>query len=237
MIRRRAKARWGRPDAAVRLEPGADGLDPDGAETDRWLMGLARDGSLDAFNQLVERHTTIIFNVCMRLLRDGAAAEDAAQDTFIKAWSAIEGWQGGLARPWLIRIATNRCYDLLRGQSRRPAISLDAEPFEIEPLWTSQAAAAEDPERFAARADLSAHLERALSMLPDDQRLAIILADVHGLAYEEVAEVTGVAIGTIKSRISRGRGRLRDILRDTPGSAELFGQICRPLDEDDSAPR
>lgn len=232
MIRRRAKAHWGRPEAAepvtasVPANPAPDG------NTDHWLMTSARDGNVGAFNELVDIHTPIIFNVCLRLLRDSAAAEDATQDTFVRAWRAIEGWQGGQVRPWLIRIATNRCYDMLRSQSRRPATSLDAEPFEIEPHWTSQSDTPEDPEHFAARVDLSAHLERALASLPDDQRLAIILADVHGLDYGEVAQVVGVAVGTVKSRISRGRGRLRDILRDAPGSAELFGTICRPLDED-----
>lgn len=237
MIRRRARARWGTQEASEPVETGAARGDAAGDETDRWLLTSARNGNVEAFNQLVERHTPVIFNVCMRLLRDGAAAEDASQDTFVRAWGAIEGWQGGLVRPWLIRIATNRCYDMLRSQSRRPASSVDAELFETEPHWSSQSGPPEDPEQFAARADLSTHLERALASLPEDQRLAIILADVHGLGYEEVAEVAGVAVGTVKSRISRGRGRLRDLLRDTPGSAELFGSICRPLEEDDSARR
>lgn len=239
MIRRRARERWGRPEPAVAepdlvAAPGAAESDPD---ADQRLMGSARLGDVGAFNKLVDRHTPVIFNVCMRLLRDGAAAEDATQDTFLRAWGAIEGWQGGLVRPWLIRIATNRCYDLLRSQARRPAGSLDAETFEIEPLWSSQAEAPEDPEYFAARVDLSTRLERALASLPDDQRLAIILADVQGLSYEEVAQVAGVATGTVKSRISRGRGKLRDILRDTPGGAELFGSLCRPHQEEDPASR
>ena len=234
MIRRRAKAHWGRPEAVAPLATREPADERTGSGTDHWLMTSARQGNVGAFNELVDLHTSVIFNVCYRLLRDGAAAEDATQDTFIRAWAAIEGWQGGQVRPWLIKIATNRCFDMLRSQSRRPASSLEAEPFEIEPRWSSQGAAPEDPEHFATRAELSAHLERALASLPDDQRLAIILADVHGLAYEEVARVVGVAVGTIKSRISRGRGRLRDVLRDSPGSAELFAGICRPLDGDGS---
>jgi RNA polymerase sigma-70 factor (ECF subfamily) len=200
-------------------------------------MTLARNGNVSAFNELVELHSPIIFNVCVRLLRDAASAEDATQDTFIRAWSALKTWHGGNVRPWLIRIATNRCYDMLRSQARRPASSLDADPYEIEPRWSTHVDGPEDPEQFSIRADLSAYLERALALLPDDQRLAIILVDVHGLSYEEVAEVAGVAVGTVKSRISRARGRLRDQLRDGPDSAELFGEICRPRGEDDASRR
>jgi RNA polymerase sigma-70 factor (ECF subfamily) len=130
-------------------------------------------------------------------------------------------------RPWLLRIATNRCYDLLRARGRRPADSLDAELYEIEPEWTSQVGAAEHPDVFAARAELSMHLERALAALPEDQRLAVILADVQGYGYEEVATITGVALGTVKSRISRARARLRQALRDDPTTGELFERFGR----------
>jgi RNA polymerase sigma-70 factor (ECF subfamily) len=233
MIRRRARERWRHEGAeSAPVSTPGDGPSVAPADDDIRLMRAAREGDVAAFNRLVDCHTMVIFNVCLRLLRDGSTAEDATQDTFIRAWRAIETWHGGLVRPWLIRIATNRCYDILRSQARRPAGSLDAEPYETEPEWSSQSWRAEDPERFAVRSDLSAYLERALAALPEDQRLAIILSDIHGLGYEEVAESTGVAVGTVKSRISRGRGRLRDALRDDSQSAELFEHFCRLLDEE-----
>lgn len=194
---------------------------------DEALIRAAQEGDLSAFNTLVTRHQRAVFSVCLRLLRDVPLAEDATQDTFVRAWQAIDSFRGGLVRPWLLRIATNRAYDLLRARARRPADSLDAELYEVEPDWTSQAPPAEHPELFAARAELSGALEAALDRLPEDQRLAIILADVQGYGYEEIASTTGVAVGTVKSRISRGRARLRTILNEDEQSRELFARFVR----------
>jgi RNA polymerase sigma-70 factor (ECF subfamily) len=163
-------------------------------------------------------------------MQDSAAAEDATQDAFIKAWSAIGSFRGGLVRPWLLKIATNRCYDLLRAQSRRPASSLDASVVETEPQWTSQAPT-EHPERYAARVELSGHLERALAALPDDQRLIIILSDIQGYEYDAIAEIADIPLGTVKSRLSRARARLREDLRANPAAREHFGRFARLSDD------
>lgn len=210
--------------------PPADDWD---ARQDERLIFAARDGDLASFNALVTRHERSVYAVCHRLLRDAGLAEDAAQDAFLKAWGSLDSFKGGAVRPWLLKIAHNRCLDLLRASGRRPADSLDAEPVETEPTWTSQAPGAEHPEAFADRSELSGHLERALGMLPDDQRAVIVLSDVHGYAYEEIATITGVAVGTVKSRISRGRARLREILRADPAGRELFERAVR-LSEDRS---
>lgn len=198
---------------------------------DERLIRMAQTGDLAAFNELVTRHQRAVFNVCLRLLRDAGQAEDAAQDTFIRAWSALERFRGGLVRPWLLRIATNRAYDMLRARARRPASSLDAELFESEPEWTPQSIH-EHPEAHAARTELSIHLERALALLPDDQRTAIVLSDVQGYGYEEIAQITGVAVGTVKSRISRGRSRLREALQENSEQQELFERFVRLTYED-----
>ena len=205
---------------------------PDQQGEDERLMEAAQRGDLDAFNRLVQRHERAVFNVCLRLLRDPGLAEDAGQDTFLKAWNAIESFRGGLVRPWLLRIATNRSYDMLRAKARRPAQSLDAELYESEPEWTTQTPATEHPESFAARSELSVQLEKALASLPADQRLAIILADIQGYGYEEIAQIAGVAIGTVKSRISRGRSRLRDELQANKESRELFERFARHTTSD-----
>jgi RNA polymerase sigma-70 factor (ECF subfamily) len=193
---------------------------------DESLIRAAQAGDLDAFNQLVERHQRAVYNVCLRLLRDPGHAEDATQDAFIRAWGALESFRGGLVRPWLLRIATNRAYDMLRAKARRPAGSLDAELFESEPEWTPQSIH-EHPESHVARTELSQHLERALAQLPDDQRTAIVLSDVQGYGYEEIAQITDVAVGTVKSRISRGRSRLRETLQANSRHQELFERFVR----------
>ncbi|HKG27166.1 MAG TPA: sigma-70 family RNA polymerase sigma factor [Thermomicrobiales bacterium] len=200
-------------------------LDPEARHDERLILA-AQGGDLPSFNALVVRHERAVYNLCLRMLRDVSAAEDATQETFLKAWTAIATFRGGLVRPWLLRIATNRCYDVLRARGRRPADSLDAEAFESEPAWTSQTGG-EHPEVYAARAELSVHLERALAALPEDQRLVVILSDVHGQPYEEIAEITGVAVGTVKSRLSRARARLREVLRDDPATREHFARFAR----------
>lgn len=207
----------------------------DEARQDERLVRAAQAGDLPSFNALVVRHERAVYAVCFRMLRDVALAEDATQDTFVKAWASLDSFRGGLVRPWLLRIATNRCLDLLRAQGRRPADSLDAQVVEVEPRWTSQAAGGEHPEAFAARTELSGYLERALAMLPDDQRAVVILSDIHGHSYDEIAEITGVAVGTVKSRISRGRSRLREILKSDSDARELFDRFLRLYDDQPSS--
>ncbi|MDQ4099165.1 MAG: sigma-70 family RNA polymerase sigma factor [Chloroflexota bacterium] len=198
---------------------------------DEQLIAAARHGDLDAFNALVDRHQRAVFNVCLRLLRDVELAEDATQDTFLRAWAAIDRFHGDMVRPWLLRIATNRAYDLLRARTRRPTDSLDLDLDERESLWRSHPAPGEPPEAFAVRTELSGALEKALAALPDDQRLAIILVDVQGYGYDEVAAITDVAVGTVKSRVSRGRARLRESLQQEPAKRELFDRMLRITQE------
>lgn len=223
MFRRRNRADASPPPPAAELDP--DLLH------DRRLIDAAKRGDLPSFNALVTRHERSVYALCLRILRDQMAAEDAAQDVFIKAWSSLGSFRGELVRPWLLRIATNRCYDVIRAQGRRPADSLDALPFEIEPRWSSQANPSETPEQFAARQELSRHLERALADLPDDQRLVVLLADVEGRTYEEIAEIIGAAVGTVKSRLSRARAKLRESLRADPAQRELLERFGRHDDE------
>lgn len=238
MFRRRAPAPEVPPPPPPAPDPGEDRAAA--AITDARLVRAAQAGDLDAFNLLVLRHERAVFNLCLRLLRDVPTAEDAAQDTFVKAWGGIGTLRiedGGHVRAWLLRIATNRSYDLLRARRRRPASPLGAEPFEIEPVWSTQGEGEEPPEAFALRAELGIHLERALAALPEDQRLVVLLADVQGCDYREVAAVTGAALGTVKSRLSRARARLRQALRDDPAGGELFERYGRFFEGVDPPPQ
>jgi RNA polymerase sigma-70 factor (ECF subfamily) len=193
---------------------------------DESLMLLARGGDLDAFNLLVLRHQRAVFNVCLRTLNDAVLAEDAAQEAIVRAWQRADTFRGGAVLPWLLRIARNRAIDLIRERSRRPAASMDAEPYEMEPVWTTQVQR-EGPEARALRGEVATILERALAALPEDQRAVVLLSDVHGLPYEEVAAATGAALGTVKSRLSRARAKLRQTLTDDPAAAELFDRFVR----------
>lgn len=209
----------------------AELVEKDPNEEDQRLVQLAQSGDMQAFNSIVERHQRAVYATCLRMLRDPQLAEDATQDAFVRAWNAIESFRGGIVRPWLLRIATNRTYDILRSRARRPAQSLDAQPYESEPEWTTQTSPAEQPEQFASRGELSEVLQAALLSLPEDQRLAIVLSDVQGYGYDEIAQVMDVATGTVKSRISRGRARLREYLQESPTAMELADRYLRLNDE------
>ena len=191
------------------------------------LIDRSQKGDLAAFNGLVECYQRQVYNLCLRLLASAEAAEDATQEAFIAAYRRIDSFRGGNFRAWLLRIAANASYDELRRQRRRPAASLEA-------AMATQGAAqspspAAGPEDEALRMELNAHLQLGLATLPPDQRLAIILRDVHGLSYEELAEVMHCSIGTVKSRIARGRARMREYLM---ARRELLPRPFRHMDEE-----
>lgn len=176
------------------------------------LISRSRDGDLDAFNALVERYQRPLYNLCLRMLAAPEAAEDATQDSFIHAFRSINTFRGGSFRAWLFRIGANACYDEMRRRRSRPAVSLD-EPHGEENQPIDVADTAPVPDEHLERKELAEALQDALSRLPGDQRLAIVLADVHGLDYSEIAVAMDCSLGTVKSRISRGRQQLRIILR------------------------
>ena len=172
----------------------------------------AQEGDLDAFNTLVEMHQNAVYGLCFRMLSFREAAEDATQDAFISAYTHIHTFRQGSFKSWLMRIAANHAYDELRRRGRRPTIPIELEgdddtaPTDVpdhEPL----------PEEVALRRELRQAVEAGLQTLPEDQRLAVVLCDLQEQSYEEIAEITGSNVGTVKSRISRGRARLRDYLR------------------------
>jgi len=193
---------------------------------DGLLIAQAAAGDLDAFNVIVERYQRSVYYASWGILRDQMQAEDATQDTFIRAWNAIKSFQGDNARPWLLRIATNRSLDLIRQRTRQATGSLDEQIAEQEPRWSTLSPPA-TPEREAEKHELSDLLEKAIAVLPEDQRVAIVLSDVMGYDYSEIAEATDAAIGTIKSRISRGRNRLRSILLNDDLAREHLSQLIR----------
>ena len=191
------------------------------------LIARSRRGDLDAFNRLVEHYQRPLYNLCLRMLTSPQAAEDATQDAFIAAYRALDSFRGGSFRAWLFRIASNVCYDELRRRRARPALSLDAPAAEGQrPLDFPHPAPLLD--EHAQRLELARCLQEALAALPPDQRLAVILCDLQGLNYDEIAQATGVSLGTVKSRISRARAHLRTLLL---ARGELLPARFRPSSE------
>ncbi len=180
------------------------------------VVARACAGDRAAFTQLMEHYQSACYGLAWRLLGDPDQAADAAQDAFVHAYDAIAKYRGGLFRSWLLRITANASYDILRRAQRRPTTTLpDTEEGEAE--LPDRGAA--DPEAEAGRSELYRHLDAALRLLPHDQRAAVVLCDVYGMDYGEVAAATESALGTVKSRIHRGRLRLRELMAE---HRELF---------------
>lgn len=188
------------------------------------VIAQAVAGDLTAFNQLVLTYQNLAYSVAYRTLQDDAAAADVVQESFIKAFRAIATFQGGSFKSWIIRIVANTCYDLLRSRQRKVTDSLDdlVENDEYAPFLEDASA---NPHAHVEQMELSELIERSFSALPADQRLVLTLCDVHGYSYEEIAEITGTPMGTVKSRINRARGRVRDYLLQYP---ELLPSAFRP---------
>ena len=158
---------------------------------------------------IVERYQTQVFNVAARIVGNRTTAEDVTQETFISAFKAIRKFRGGSLKSWLLRIASNSSKDFLRSSRRRPAESLDESL--LNPSF-QPASSEETPEQQALRGELGLQIQQAILALPEDQRIALVLIDVQGLSYEETAQAAGASVGTIKSRLSRARARVRDTL-------------------------
>lgn len=176
------------------------------------LAAAAQQGDLEAFNQLVIHYQKLAYHVAYRILSDTDAAADATQDAFLRAFRAIGQYRGGSFKAWILRIVTNTCYDQLRVKQRRPTASLEAllvSDLVPAPSFVDQA---ESPEAYAERQELSRAIQAGINTLLPDQRIALTLCDVAGMSYQEIAKATRVSLGTVKSRISRARAKLRNYL-------------------------
>lgn len=177
------------------------------------LIHAAQQGDVAAFNQIVRAYQAQVYRTAYRVLGDQAAAEDATQDAFISAFKHIRAYRGGSFKAWLLRIVTNACYDQLRAKQRRPTASLEAILLDADnPAPGVDRAAPESPQDFVERQELGATIQRGLGTLPPDQRMTLILVDIEGLSYDEVAQAMQTNLGTVKSRLSRARLALRDFL-------------------------
>jgi RNA polymerase sigma-70 factor (ECF subfamily) len=171
--------------------------------TDLELLTRSRDGDQASFTELMKRHEQQVFAIAYRILGDRNDAADAVQDTFINVYRRSESFRGDSAfSTWLYRIAVNASKDVLRRKLRAPV------PHEQD---SSNEAVAPGPE-VADTVALHSDLAKALAQLPEDYREAVVMFDIGGIPYEEIAATTGAALGTVKSRISRGRRRLAELL-------------------------
>lgn len=168
-------------------------------------------GEQDAFAGLVRRHHQRVLGLCLSLTGNAADADEAAQEAFLKAYRSLSAYRSDAAfSTWLHRIAYNACLDLLRARSRRPAESwdalLEAEGERLERLLQGDP----DPARAAEAADL---VSRLLALLPDEQREALVLCEMQGFTYDEIAASLACSVDSVKARLRRARRTLEDGLR------------------------
>jgi RNA polymerase sigma-70 factor (ECF subfamily) len=182
-------------------------------ENELMLIQTAQHGDLDAFNVLVLRHQNAVYTLSYRIMGEPDSAADATQDAFLTAYRRIETYRGGNFRSWLLRIATNTCYDELRRRKRRPATSFEDLPDADSDDGPVLPSASETPEQTVQQHELNAAIQDCINALGEDQRVVLVMSDVQGFSYQEIAEVTGAQMGTVKSRLSRARLSIRRCLQ------------------------
>lgn len=175
------------------------------------LIDRARRGDTRAFEDLARQEERALYRHALRIVGTASDAEDVVQDALFSAWRSIASFQGVSFRAWLFRIVTNRALDQLRSRKRRPELPLDP-PEDEDVTWAEPAAPGPDLTQLAGDREALSIVESALETLPAEQRTALLLRDVEGFAYEEIAVITSVEVGTVKSRIHRGRLAVRNVL-------------------------
>ena len=181
--------------------------------TEKDLIQKAKSGDQDAFGQLVLAHQNKVYTICVHMVTDREEAADLAQEAFLKAWRSLSTFQGESSfATWMHRLTTNVCLDYLRKQTRRQNISTAVSLDDEDSGWTEPADHSQDPQLQLEREERKRALARALGELPEHHRQTLIMREVSGMSYQEIADAMGADLGTIKSRIARARERLRKIL-------------------------
>ena len=193
------------------------------------LMQLACQGDLDAFNELILKYQNQVFNQAYRLFGNDDIAEDITQDAFLLAVRKMYQFRGGSFQAWLLKIVTNLCYDEMRTWKRAPFLPLEPVDEDGEtnesPYWIKDPSVL--PEESIEIRELRDLIERGLSKLPFNFQIVANLVDVQQLDYKEAALVMGTSIGTVKSRLARGRLMLRNALVKIYPAQDLIYQFSR----------
>lgn len=182
------------------------------AET--FLINKVVNGNLEAFNQLVLTHQNMAYNHAYAMLGDPALAEDATQDSFIKAFQGIQSFRGGSFRGWLLRIVTNSAYDILRRSSRRPTQPLYPEDENGEEMdsasWLADPSAS--VQDIVEQDEFSKSIYKLVDELPDVYRTILTMIDMHEFDYAETANALNIPVGTVKSCLARARLQMKNRL-------------------------
>ena len=197
----------------------------------KWISA-AQKGDQDAFESLVRLYEKRVFALTSRMCRNPEDAAEAAQEAFLAAWQGLPFFRGDASfSTWLYRLASNACVDLLRREGRHRSAA--GPSLNDEEAAVDVADDAPSPHALAERAELRQQIEEGLSALPEEYRQVLILREMHQQTYDEIAEILSLDLGTVKSRINRGRKRLRKILLEswnfsaTPASKQAEKEGCK----------
>ena len=178
-----------------------------------WI-DAARDGDPLAFEQLIHLYEKRVFALTRRMCKNPADAEEAAQETFLAAWQGLKFFRGESSfSTWLYRLASNACVDLLRKEGRHQAAA--GPSLNDEEVLLEIQDEAPSPHALAEQAELKEQIEAGLASLPEEYREVLILREIHQQSYDEISEILSLDLGTVKSRINRGRKRLRKFLLES----------------------
>jgi RNA polymerase sigma factor, sigma-70 family len=198
--------------------------------TEASLIENAQRGDMDSFNQLVLNYQDMLYRISLRILNDESSAEDATQNAMIQAFRNIKSFRGGSFRSWLARVTVNASYDEMRRWRRQPSMSFEqvnSDGEEIESLpWMVDLSAG--PEENYDSVELRDALQHCVKALNSEYRLVVVLVDVEGMSYEEVARVANIPVGTVKSRLARARMQLRKSLQSYRGILPAAYQMGVP---------
>jgi len=190
-------------------------------DNEKRLLTKARQGDVQAFEELSEEHYARVYNICYRMLNNPDDAVEQAQEAFIKAFRYIKDFKGNCSfSTWLYRIATNTCLDFIRKNKNKHNISIEQETYEDITIKDRLVSDFPGPEKIAETNAQKAAIKEAMAKMSEKNRIIIVLRDFMGLSYEQVAETLETPVGTVKSRISRARAELRDLL--CQGKEHLF---------------
>lgn len=188
--------------------------------SDEELLTLSRNGDIEAFSLLVERYQKMLYTVAYRFLGNPEDASDAAQEALVRAFKNLQGFRGQCSfKTWLQHIIANVCRDALRRQRRRPVISLDSLQDNENSSWELPDGNTNSPEEIVINREEGDYLHKLIQSLSPEYRMVVIMRDVQGFSYDEIAKRLNCSVGTIKSRLSRARQNLR---RHIEQERELF---------------
>ena len=192
--------------------------------TDEELVARSRGGDLDSFNQLILRWERPIYALAYRVIGREEDARDVCQETFLRAFRGLPGFKGEAKfSSWLYRIALNLSRDWIRRQRRAPTVQLPegADPSEV----AAERGPVESIEDLVSRRELSAVVEEAMALLPEEQRTAIVLKEYHGMTFQEIADLQGCPLSTVKTRLYQGLTVLRRHLEKNGRVPQLVKRV------------